>query len=131
MPDTTTTLPALPDCDICKLEFAMATPNKARYDGKTIIGQWGYMCEEHFSTVGIGLGLGKGQRIITPTDTVDLSQHECTPACPFFSPVGFHLDHPRQVEPSVSQGELDYWEDMASDTNAKSQRRMERRGMTD
>ena len=104
MPDTTTTLPALPDCDICKLEFAMATPNKARYDGKTIIGQWGYMCEEHFSNVGVGLGLGKGQRIITPTDA---------------------------STDTVSQGELDYWEDMARDTNAKSQRRMERRGMWD
>ena len=66
-----------------------------------------------------------------PTDTVDLFQHKCTPACPFFKAAGFHLDHPNQVEPSVSQGELDYWEDMARDTNAKSQRRMERRGMAD
>ena len=110
MPYTTTTLDTLPDCDVCKLEFAMATPNKARYDGKTTVGPWGYMCEEHFSTVGIGLGLGKGQRIITPTDTIDLD-------CP--------------TEDTVSEGELAYWEDMARDANAKSQRRMERRGMTD
>jgi len=26
---------------------------------------WGYMCKEHFSSIGVGIGLGKGQEIIT------------------------------------------------------------------
>ena len=67
-----------------------------------------------------------------------IAEHWCTPVCPFFNPSGFHLDHPDQVEPivdkdisGVSDEEVAYWEDMAKDTNANSQRRMERRGMTE
>ena len=50
----------LPQCDFCKL------PNRklARYDGRTNRGFWANMCEEHFRLYGIGLGIGKGQRLI-------------------------------------------------------------------
>ena len=38
---------------------------EAQYDGRTIFqGRWAYMCEKHFSLCGVGLGLGKGQRLI-------------------------------------------------------------------
>jgi hypothetical protein len=37
---------------------------EAVYDGKTIHGPWAYMCEEHFGQYGIGLGTGRGQRLI-------------------------------------------------------------------
>jgi len=42
-------------CDLCRRE--------AKYDGKTKMGPWAYMCEEHFRQFGIGLGSGKGQRL--------------------------------------------------------------------
>jgi len=35
----------------------------ARYDGKTKAGPWAYMCTECFKFRGVGLGLGRGQRI--------------------------------------------------------------------
>lgn len=44
------------NCDICgKL---------ARYDGRTTGGSWAYMCEECFIEHGVGLGTGKGQKLI-------------------------------------------------------------------
>jgi len=46
----------LPKCDFCE--------EKAKYDGKTLLGPWGFMCEKHFQRHGIGLGLGKGQRLL-------------------------------------------------------------------
>ena len=46
----------LPFCDFCNAE--------AKYDGKTIKGSWAYMCEECFGEHGIGLGYGKGQRLV-------------------------------------------------------------------
>ena len=42
-------------CDICD--------KPAEYDGKTILGPWAYMCEQHFSKLGVGLGTGKGQKL--------------------------------------------------------------------
>ena len=51
----------LPHCDFCKEDFI----NKpATVDGKTCFGPWANMCDVHFSTHGVGLGLGKGQRLI-------------------------------------------------------------------
>ena len=53
----------LPQCDFCK-----QNPNiifaKAHYDGKTATGPWANMCREHFQQYGVGLGLGKGQKLI-------------------------------------------------------------------
>ena len=36
----------------------------AEYDGRTISGPWAYMCEECFVRFGVGLGTGKGQRLV-------------------------------------------------------------------
>jgi len=49
----------LPLCDMCK-----GFTTKAHYDCKTTDGPWGYLCEKHFRSNGMGLGLGLGQRLI-------------------------------------------------------------------
>lgn len=37
----------------------------AIYDAKTTHqGKWAFLCKEHFEQFGIGLGLGKGQKLI-------------------------------------------------------------------
>jgi len=45
----------LPKCSFCE--------DRAKYDGKTIYGSWAYMCEKHFKEYGVGLGVGRGQRL--------------------------------------------------------------------
>jgi hypothetical protein len=52
----------LPDCDICRVGQGRTTT--AHYDGKTTMGPWANMCEEHFAMFGVGLGLGQGQRLV-------------------------------------------------------------------
>ena len=37
---------------------------EAHYDGKTILGPWANMCEQHFDEYGVGLGTGRGQKLI-------------------------------------------------------------------
>ncbi len=56
----------LPDCDVHKYTKG-GTLVPAAYDGKTRQGPWAYMCEACFRTEGIGLGEGKGQRLIVGT----------------------------------------------------------------
>ena len=63
-----TIVDTLPDCDVC---FSSRLPEPhfnletARYDGATKpTGRWASMCEEHFTAVGVGLGTGKGQKLI-------------------------------------------------------------------
>lgn len=51
----------LPDCDICKFDNDAVSP--AAYDGRTKSGHWAFMCEEHFDLHGVGVGLGKGQKL--------------------------------------------------------------------
>lgn len=58
-PHTEMEVRELPKCNFCKVN---STP--AAYDGKTILGSWGYMCDTHFQHYGIGLGLGKGQKLV-------------------------------------------------------------------
>lgn len=36
----------------------------AKYDGKTITGPWANMCDDCFGEHGVGLGTGKGQKLI-------------------------------------------------------------------
>lgn len=53
----------LPECDICK--YHHNEPGEpAVVDGKTKLGPWANMCDDHNSQLGIGLGLGRGQRLI-------------------------------------------------------------------
>lgn len=47
-------------CDFCKPVRLIV----AEVDGKTTHGPWANMCEEHFERHGVGLGLGRGQRLI-------------------------------------------------------------------
>ena len=67
----------LPDCDICKTVDHYAALvgisttealRKAAYDGKTTDGSWAYMCQHHFGLHGVGLGLGRGQRLVLLSD---------------------------------------------------------------
>jgi len=55
-PHTEVVVSKLPKCDFCS-----AT---AQYDGKTRMGPWANMCPMHFRTYGVGLGLGRGQKLI-------------------------------------------------------------------
>ncbi len=45
-----------PKCDICERE--------AEYDARTTFGPWANLCEVHFTLHGIGLGTGKGQKLV-------------------------------------------------------------------
>lgn len=47
----------LPNCDICGEE--------AHYDARTKPGMWCNLCEKCFKKHGIGLGTGKGQKLIS------------------------------------------------------------------
>lgn len=53
----------IPNCDFCRLFDGVITP--AVVDGATKgRGPWANMCDSHFGEHGIGLGLGKGQRLV-------------------------------------------------------------------
>jgi hypothetical protein len=71
MPDnhTTTVVDRIPDCDICKYAEKRVNPRPAVIDGKTIHGPWANMCASHFETHGVGLGLGRGQRLVLRSNT--------------------------------------------------------------
>ena len=45
----------------------------AHYDGRTASGAWANMCEFHFVNKGVGLGTGKGQRLILAFGTPEIS----------------------------------------------------------
>ncbi len=44
-------------CDICR-----NGPLAVYYDARTKMGCWATLCEECFSHLGVGLGIGKGQK---------------------------------------------------------------------
>lgn len=60
---TTTTVQVLPECDICRY-VKNVTKVTAHYDGKTTLGPWANMCDECFEEYGVGLGTGRGQKLI-------------------------------------------------------------------
>lgn len=53
---------SLPHCQLCAANGIHAIP--AHYDAKTIWGPWANMCESCFKQFGVGLGTGKGQRLV-------------------------------------------------------------------
>jgi len=53
----------IPDCDIC-CEGNGQRRRPAVYDARTVVGPWANLCQIHFDAIGVGLGLGKGQRLI-------------------------------------------------------------------
>jgi hypothetical protein len=50
-----------PHCDFCQRNSETVD---AEYDAATTIGPWANMCQSHFETFGIGLGTGRGQKLI-------------------------------------------------------------------
>ena len=63
------TVVAFPDCDMHKMGTVELIP--AAYDGKTFLGPWAYMCEECFTDYGVGLGVGRGQRLVLRPKTLE------------------------------------------------------------
>jgi hypothetical protein len=53
---------SLPKCDFCA-ELGKPAVD-AHYDGKTKLGPWASMCDEHWTMFGIGLGTGVGQEYV-------------------------------------------------------------------
>ena len=51
----------LPDCDICSVKGLVRL---AHYDIRTPFGAWANVCEEHYESMGTGLGLGLGQELV-------------------------------------------------------------------
>lgn len=60
-PQTEVQVTYIPICDIC---IVSGKPEDAAYDGRTKDGPWANMCEDCFKVHGVGLGLGKGQKLI-------------------------------------------------------------------
>lgn len=50
--------------DISLCQFRHTEPTLATVDGKTTMGPWAFMCDAHHNQYGVGLGEGKGQRLI-------------------------------------------------------------------
>lgn len=48
-------------CDFCRITGRQTL---AQVDGKTVSGPWANMCDAHYAINGIGLGTGRGQRLI-------------------------------------------------------------------
>jgi hypothetical protein len=59
--DTEVKMSEIPNCDI---HAAMGQTRKAAYDGATKMGPWAYMCEVCFKMHGVGLGTGRGQKLV-------------------------------------------------------------------
>lgn len=53
---TETKVIRIPKCDFCEAE--------ASFDGQTNMGPWAFMCDEDFKWHGVGLGTGRGQRLV-------------------------------------------------------------------
>lgn len=55
-PHTVVEVTRLPSCDFCT--------ERAMVDGKTRMRPWAYMCAFHFGKYGVGLGVGRGQKLV-------------------------------------------------------------------
>lgn len=51
----------LPPCDFCSMR---GERKDAQYDAASRMGSWAFMCEDHFRQYGVGLGTGRGQRLV-------------------------------------------------------------------
>jgi hypothetical protein len=58
-----------PMCDVC-------CDHWASYDAKTVNGPWAFLCEQCFAKLGIGLGTGKGQRLVWDEGDVNAAGDE-------------------------------------------------------
>lgn len=50
-----------PSCYFCRMG---GKKELAKYDGRTKSGESAYMCAQHFKEHGVGLGTGRGQKLI-------------------------------------------------------------------
>ena len=104
-PKNTAKVKELPRCDFCKMD---EVDKLALYDGRTKAGSWANMCQEHFRQHGIGLGLGRGQKLEAqpkldakkteeiPTVEVPMGLDDtCEVECP-------HCGETRTVEPDAN-----------------------------
>jgi hypothetical protein len=64
---TVAVVAVMPMCDICKNNGDETVP--AQYDGRTKSGPWANMCITHFNLHGVGLGTGKGQKLVLEENT--------------------------------------------------------------
>lgn len=60
-------------CDFC-MERGQIT--EASYDAKTFMGPWANMCEMDFNEFGVGLGLGRGQKLLVQAYDPDEKKKE-------------------------------------------------------
>ena len=58
----------IPDCQICAEN---ERTRLAKYDAKTKIGPWAYVCEDCFNRWCYGIGVGYGQILIAEETLVD------------------------------------------------------------
>lgn len=58
---TSVIVQSIPNCDVCKMN---GITRPAYADARLTIGTWGNVCIQHFNTLGSGLGLGRGQRLL-------------------------------------------------------------------
>lgn len=49
---------------VCDVHLARGMEVQATVDGKTVLGPWANMCTECHERYGVGLGTGRGQRLI-------------------------------------------------------------------
>lgn len=49
-------LTVLPDCDLCKLEAPLSSPQMARYDAPIAGNGWAYLCCYHFKGYAVSPG---------------------------------------------------------------------------
>lgn len=54
----------IPMCDLHKMDTRSPQLIEAVYDAKMLEGPWAYLCQSCYDLHGVGLGLGKGQRLI-------------------------------------------------------------------
>ncbi len=109
----TVTVAELPHCGLCEME-GRAEP--AEYDGRTITGPWAFMCQLHYDQYGVGLGTGKGQKLVLPTKQpnelitkADSLCRRCGKDCPddyWNKETGRYrvLDDPIKIEVMLSMG---------------------------
>jgi hypothetical protein len=51
----------IPPCDF---PHGLQSSPPAVVDGKTKMGPWAYMCQAHYAAYGVGLGTGRGQKLV-------------------------------------------------------------------
>lgn len=91
-----------PNCDIHQMVEHQRV--EALYDGKTTHGPWANMCQVCFEAVGVGLGTGRGQRLLLASEMEETEDNPPTDA-----------DIRRDLQAAVEAGDFDLAEDILGD----------------